>query len=327
MKLYLCSTYYHVLVTLLKQFANPEPADLVICDDLVTGDQLACRIRSAHLFRNVWFVKQHELPEVPAKNIVDAIVFQHRRRARTLRPLLPFSVRSYSHIDIYHDGTALGSYLNDEGVGYHLIEDSLNFYQYVRQSSQAHLLPPHTLRYWIRRLLRAGYFPLGYSPHVLDIEVNSRSGLQIPSRKVVEKPRSALTAGLSPEQISLIYSLFGFEPPQESGKNSAVILTQPLCRDGVCHSREEQLRIYREIAEVLLETGYTVYMKPHPRDDVSYAALPVSVIERYFPTELFSLGRQDLFACAVTIDSSSLSVFPAKRKWYWDIQRHQLYSK
>lgn len=318
MKLYICSTYYHVFITMLKQLSQRETADLVICDDLPTGQELSQRIRETGLFRNVWFVEQHRLPEVPARGIVDAVLFQHKRRARTLRPLLPFSVGDYSDICIYHDGTALGCYLNDEGAAYHLIEDSLNFYQYVYQSSQACLLYPHNFRYRIRRLLKAGYFPLGFSPYLVDIEVNDKNNLQIPSGAAVEKPRSQLMEHLSPEQISLLFRIFGYHPVENYGELSAIILTQPLFQDGACANEEEQRGIYREIAEFLKDKGYCVSLKPHPRDSVNYEQLPVTIIQGYFPSELFGLGKNTVFDCAVTVNSSALAVFPARKRYFWD---------
>ena len=323
MKLYICSTYYHAYITILKQFYNQTEADLIICDDIPTGQQLTERISKSGLFCHVWFIKQHELPDVPAKNWVDAVLCQHKRRASTLRPLLPFCVDEYEDIYIYHDGTALGSYLNDEKVSYHLIEDSLNFFQYIAQSSQKQFLYPHNLRYRIRRFLKAGYFPLGGSPYVLDIEVNERKNLQISNHNVIERPRALLEKHLSNKDIQLLYYLFGYDHPLISGTNNAIILTQPLFQDGMC-LREEHRKIYEEIVAYLTNCGYDVFIKPHPRDDIDYSNFSAIVIERYFPSELFQLEKTMIFECAVTIDSSSIVKFPARNRYFWNVQKKQL---
>lgn len=326
MKLYICSTYYHVYITLLKQFASPFEGDLIICDDLPTGGTLASNIRATNMFHNVWFIKQSELPPVRSKNVIDYLFFKHNRRSKILRTMLPFSVHNYEDIYIYHDGIPLGTYLNDERVPYHLIEDSLNFYQYVYQSSQAHFLPPHNLVYWIRRFFNAGYFPLGFSPFLLDIEVNNRSNLQIPSRKVIEYPRSRLEQ-ISIAQIQLLYDLFGFSFGTINNTDCAIILTQPLFQDGICSSEEKQYLIYQELSNYLQKKGYHIFLKPHPRDICSYFNLPVKIIDRYFPSELFALQRRNIFDCAVTISSSSITNFPAKKNYYWDINKKCLYKK
>lgn len=321
MNLYICSTYYHVYVALLKHFAcrEKQDTDLVICDDIPAGEQLVNRIRKASLFGNVWFVRQRELPQVSSKNWVDAVFSQHKRRAATLRRLLPLSIWDYQNIYIFHDGTPLGSYLNDEKCPYHLLEDSLNFYQYVYQSSQAHLLRPHNFRYFVRRLLKTGYFPLGESPYLLDIEVNDQNNIQIPSRKVIERPRAELEKQLTPDQIQLIFEVFGYHEQVLSGQKNAIILTEPLYQDNHCQTQEAQHEIYRTIVEYLLEKGLYVHIKPHPRDTIDYSEYPVVVIDRNFPSELFKLNCAIAFEHAVAVSSSSLLTFPAKHKYYWDI--------
>lgn len=320
MNLYICSTYYHVFITLLKQVSSSTPADLVICDDLSTGDQLASRIEKYSFFHNVWFVKQHSLPAVSSKGWVDAVLFQHKRRAQTIRPLLPFHLCEYQNIYIYHDGTALGAYLNDERCPYHLIEDSLNFYQYIQQSSQAHLLYPHTLRYYVRRFLRAGYFPLGYSPYLIDIEVNENRNLQIKSKHTVEKSRFELFQNLTPEIIQILFSIFGYAQRPNISNNSAILLTQPLSQDAFCDSVDEHYQIYAAIIAHLRTHGYSVFLKPHPRDNLDYSSFPVTIIDKNIPCEIFALDSSLKFNCAITISSSSILNFPAQHLYYWDIQ-------
>lgn len=324
MTLYICSTYYHVYITLLKLFSchESQKIDLVICDDIPNGKLLSDRIRKTSLFSNVWFIRQREFPTTDSKNLIDAIISQHRRRAAAIRPMLPFSVHDYEDIYIYHDGTALGSYLNDEKCSYHLIEDALNFYQYVYQSSQAQLMYPHNFRYKMRKLLRAGYFPLGESIYILDIEVNEKSNLQIPSTKVIEKPRAELEQVLTPDRVQKLYEIFGYTWTSSLEAYKAIILTEPLYQDNFCSTQEEHHQIYRSITDFLCSKGFSVYIKPHPRDDTDYTSYPAVVIERYFPSELFKLQGNASFDCAVAVASSSLINFPAKDRYYWDIQRN-----
>lgn len=322
MRLFICSTYYHVYITLVKQlvYSNNVCTDLVICDDLPYGEQLADRIRSEGLFCNVWYVQQNQLPQVRSQNLIDAVFFKHKRRANTLRSLLPFSIRDYKDIYIYHDGTPLGTYLNDEKCRYHLLEDSLNFFQYVYQSSQASLMYPHDFIYFARRILNVGYFPLGYSPYLVDIEVNDRRNLQIKSSKIIERPRQEMEKMLTHAKIATLFKIFGYDSPVLPAERNAIVLTEPLYQDHICQTPEEQHAIYEKITNYLLNNGFCVYLKPHPRDVFDYTAYPVKLIDRYFPSEMFKLQGTNVFDCAVAVASSSLSTFPAKKKYHWDRQ-------
>lgn len=315
--LFICTTYYHVYVTLLKQLNAPREADLVICDDIPTGRTLAEQIRRAGLFSNVWYVQQSLLPEVRGHSRLDWVVFQHRRRYRTLHPLLPFQVENYQDVYLFHDGTPLGMYLTDARKPYHLIEDSLNFYQRFRETPQARLLKAHTWRFYLRRILNAGYFPLGESRFVIDIEVNDRSKLQIQGKKIVELSRSQLHSNLSPEGLRLLLEVFGCPQMPEMGGYCALLLTEPLYTDGVCGSLQEQVQIYKEMTTQLEQRGFHVVLKPHPRDTASYSHTSATVLERYFPIELLNDSSAFVLGCVAAVSSSAVYSITAKQRLLW----------
>ena len=316
MKLYICTTYYHVYITLLKQFVGRHSADIVICDDLATGKRLSEKIREKHLFRNVWFVATKSMHDMRKHNFVDDILFQHSRRFSTLRSLLPFDVDDYDDIYIYHDGTPLGKYLNDAKKPYNLVEDSLNFYQRVRETAQAKLYKPHDFKYYVRKLFGAGYFPLGESRYVLDIEVNENRALQIDGKSIVECPREPMEKRLSAKEKKLLMDIFEPGPIEGIKQPAALLMTEPLVIDGVCDSHDEQHAIYRNIVGELKSEGFNVVIKPHPRDDSDYSAYDAVVLERYFPIEL--MRNMTMFECVITISSTALfSVKGADRYCVW----------
>ena len=317
MKLTVCTTYYHVYVTLLKRLALDWQTDLVLCDDIPTGKTLARRLEETALFSRVWFLEQSLLPEVRGRNVLDWIFFQHRRRYRTLHPLLPFRPESYDDIYLYHDGTAVGMYLNDARLSYHLVEDSLNFYQRLQNTAQARLLRPHNWKYWVRRVLNSGYFPLGESPLVRDIEVNENRDLQIMGKPIVELPRAPLEQRLTRDQRQVILDVFGYPRlPQVEGR-AALVLTEPLFADGLCATPEEQLDIYVQLTRVLRAQGFQVVFKPHPRDRVDYTLLGVETVERMFPVELLHYIPAPPFSCAAAVSSSALFAVRAEEKFFW----------
>lgn len=314
--LYICSTYYHVYITILKKM-NKYPIDsVVICDDIPDGEGLVSRLRECGLFCNVWYVEQSLFPEERGKNRLDWMFFQHKRRAKKIRPLLPFSLGNYESIYIFHDGTPLGMYLMDEKKKYHLLEDALNFYQIILQTNHSEHLVKDGWKKTLRLLFRSGYFPLGASPYLLDIEVNDRENLQIRTKKVIEYPRKDLEKILSEKQKAVLLSVFQF-PSLHEGKEEvvALVLTQPLFQDGVLSSREEQWGIYEEIVCFYQEKGCKVWIKAHPRDDMDYTALEIMNVPKNFPAELFQFVRKEPFDYVVTVSSTATVEAREYVKW------------
>lgn len=322
MRLYICSTYYHVYITLLKQFATPTDTDLVVCDDIPTGKKLTERLSATGLFQNVWYVEQSKFPEVRGKNWLDWTFFQHRRRAKQIRPLLPFHLEDYADVYIYHDGTPLGMYLADAKKRYHLIEDSLDFYKTFRSSAQVRCLHKRSWKYGLQWILNAGYFPLGESRIVIDIEVNDRKNLQIKGQAVVECPRDILEKSLTANQKQYLLDIFGYTD-FEIGDKTALLLTEPLYKDGIVPTVQDQESIYRDIIRDLCVKGYIPVIKPHPRDEVDYSNWGCQVIDRCFPAELFSLSETKNFPCVAAVRSSGLKQINADKKLYFPIKKKE----
>ena len=312
--LYICSTYYHVYVTLMKQLTNTVCIDLVICDDIPSGEKLTQRLLSTDLFRNVWFVSQGKLPEVRGRNKLDWILFQHNRRSRIIKPLLPFDVDDYKDIYIFHDATPLGMYLMDVRKPYHLIEDSLNFYQRINETPQAKHRKPHSLKFKLRYFLNSGYFPLGDSRYVIDIEVNENDNLQVQGNTIIELPREFLQKSLSQESKKKILEVFGYPDLPPMDKHCALLLTEPLFADGICASIEEQLCIYKIIVIELNRKGFQTILKPHPRDTAVYSDIPAVILNKMFPVELLNYMSVSKLGCVAAVSSSAINSVRAEQR-------------
>lgn len=311
--LYICSTYYHVYVTLLKRMALGGAMDLVVCDDIPTGQELCRRLAESGLFGSVWYIEQSKLPREWGKNLIDWIFFQKKRRFHAIAPLLPFRVWDYKDVYIYHDGTPIGMHLIDAKKPYHLVEDSLNFYQRFEETPQATFLRRHTWKYRLRKRMGWGYFSLGDSPYTLDVEVNENNDLQLRPLPVVELSRSALRQKLNTAQTRQLVDLFGVQSVSAEQTKAALLLTEPLYRDGVCDSENKQIQIYRNVVADLRERGYDVLIKPHPRDTVDYEPLGLPVLERTFPVELLEYILGGEFACAAAVSSLAVQSVPSKQ--------------
>lgn len=308
--LYVCSTPYHVLISILKQMQSHVKSDLVICDDVVGFDELAERVRRNRIFNQVFILNQIDYT-VPAKIFFTKPFLIHVYKRRVLKKKLLFDFGAYDQIYIYHDGTAIGQYLNDLHIKYHLVEDSLNFYQRIRSTSQFNIVGEYTVVKKLLCFFNIGYHPLGYSRYVLDIEVNDKKNILFYDKNVIEVPRKNLTSNLSLENKRILSNIFDYTSFNLIGGKVALILTEPLDKDWSISS-DEQIRLYRFIVDDLVEKKYLVHIKPHPRDNCNYEDFNCILLSRFFPVELMDLIDNIFFDVVISISSSSLYSIKSK---------------
>lgn len=317
-QLYICSTFYHVYVTLLKQLAEPKDTDVVVFSDIPDGSALTNRLQKTGLFRNVWYIRRKDMPKYSGKGWLDELLFQHLRDGLKFRMSVPFKLVDYADVYIYHDEPPLGRYLNDVKRPYHLIEDGLNFYQFILQTPQARFLKPDTFGNRVKKALNMGHFPLGGSRYMIDLEVNENKNLQVHPKHVVEVPRAPLQERLTEQEKKLLLQVFNAPKLDMDCSNTALVLTEPLFQDKVCASKEEQLDIYREMISALKAKGYKVMIKPHPRDKVDYSELGEEMFKKEFPLEVMQFFPELRFAAAATVKSTAVNAVSAEKKYWWE---------
>lgn len=320
--LYICSTYYHVLVTICKVILYHQQADIILCDDIPEIKRLQISLIQANCFTNVLCFDSKRIHEYLGKNIVDWIFFQHKKSKKEIEKEFKIDVNRYQDIYIFHDDILLGHYLNDIKKRYHLLEDAQDFYKIIDKTSFARCLPEHNIKYKLRRLLRSGYFPLGQSPYVIDIEVNDKNDLVIQHKNIIELRKSNLFACVENWKILIDiflpknnFDLFFSSPELEYG----LLLTQTLVEDGLVDSEEEKIFVYSRIIEWFNSQNIKVVIKPHPRDKTNYATLfpEAFCFSPFFPVEILNYIPKIYFSCAVTISSTSLNILSNVKKKYW----------
>ena len=144
----------------------------------------------------------------------------------------------------------------------------------------------------------------GYSKYCQDMEVNDLSVVDDGFYKYKEVPRKELVDHLDDEGREEIIRTFikDYEHlkeaigHKESGRKSIIILTEPLCTFDV---RE---RIFRDLIDRYSKEGQ-VFIKPHPRDDLSYKTIfpEVTVFERSIPMEVFNFLDEAKFDKAISV--------------------------
>lgn len=287
-RIYICHTYYHVYVSFLKELNLPAEkrgqGTLVLSSLSIDFENLKERVESTGLFEAVYeFDEKRDtyFPELAkyrkdtgnlVKNLWNRIVFT-RKFAKVLEPYIPVNLKEYGDIYVYCDSDPIGYYLNMNRIKYHAMEDGLNClknYDAARYDNRGHF----GLKAFMSERLNLIFIQNGYGKYCMDMEVNDISALKYSYRKYVEVPRQALVDHLTQEDKDLILQAFVRDMPklkeqiEESSKagDKILVLTDPLCTLDI---RE---RIFRDIIAMYEKEG-TVFLKPHPRDELDYRKL------------------------------------------------------
>ena len=126
--------------------------------------------------------------------------------------------------------------------------------------------------------------------------------------KFKEVPRKELFENITEERKQLILRVFDVEELSEVKDNSVLILTQPLSIDGLMDSDDKQYGFYKRICDKYLSEGYEVYLKPHPRDTITYEKMNgVKLIAQTVPMELIEMVSDVEFERIITHSSTAIN--------------------
>ena len=321
-RIYVCHTFYHVYVTLLKEYDLPEEkwgqAEIALSTLSTDFGNLKERLEQCGMFRKVYTLieKKHtEFPELAKytashKNVVwhmiNRIIFT-KKFPKMLEPYIDIDFKRYKDIYVYCDWDPIGYYLSYKKIYYHALEDGLDCLKYLdgaRYENRGHF----ELKAFLasKNIL---FIQNGYGKYCLDMEINDRSCLKYDYHKYIEVPRKPLEMKLTDEQKKVILKVFMPNADEviaslgEKGKGGCVLFLpqphpqDPEIRKQICHD------IIRDYCE-----GYHVVIKPHPRENMDYKALrpDCTVIEGKFPIEVLNFIEGIHFKKAITIVTTAI---------------------
>ena len=303
-RVYVCHTYYHALIAMVKELLLPEEekrkATLILsklANDFGTLDE---RVRKCGLFEEVLMYDEkrdsdfEELQKyrVDTGNIVsnmwNRIIFT-KKFGKLLEPDVPVDFKQYKDIYVFCDSDPIGYYLSYKKIYYHALEDGLNTLKYcdmARYSNRGHF----GIKAWMaaHNLI---FIENGYAKYCIDMEVNDISSCPYPLPNYVEVNRNEmydkltekdkrLLVGVFIENMSQLEEQFA-NVPADMPKN--LVLTEPLCELSV----REQL--FKDVVEEYCKDAVAI-IKPHPRDELDYKKIfPENiVIEGKFPMEVLN---------------------------------------
>lgn len=298
--LFVCSTYYHTLISCVKAFRFRDKPEIMITEYISEGLQLHERLKESNLFSSVYFLKNPS--EYTPKNKFDKLLNLHRINREKISDQIDFDFTSYDEIHIFHDDIWVAHYLKDKRIKYNLIEDALDSLKIISDTPFRYMIAPKSLKEKIKRLLNYGYIYFDNSSAVKSIEVNDKSG--IPFKRIVEVPRKKLFQELSSRELKSLENIF-CPNLQGSFCGDTLLLTEPFSVEKSM-TKNEQEHFYLSLAKSNLGE---VYLKPHPRDECCYENLGGKVLPKNIPLEiLFMLDKLHFAKIVVFCNSTVVSL-------------------
>ena len=315
-KLYICVTYYHVLITTIKSILSGEKPDLLLSNIIPGYEQLVPSLEKSGLFGKITALDNKRiLPEQEKINKrLDQLMRQHSNK-KIVDKYLDMDFGKYSDIYVYQDAHYIAYYLIAKKYKYHLIEDALDYFRYfdkyygIAKTSY----DPHSLKFRLKRLTGLGTQAWGNSKYCVDVEVNSLKDLKMCNEKYFEVPRKELFGRLTDDQKKTVYKIFAENKKVNSvGGDAVLVCTQPMFKDGHVSSMEVQLNVFEAVVREYSEKGYQIVIKPHPRDEADYSKIiekyHCGYIDKNLPSEVLNYDPDARpYYAAISITSTSIN--------------------
>ncbi len=303
-RIYVCHTYYHAYITMLKELNLPLEkrggATLVLSRMSNDFGNLKSRAEKAGLFEAVYEFDEQEGCNFPQlekyhvdRNNLFLNMLSRIRYTKLLgklqEPFVPVDFKEYQNIYVFCDSDPIGYYLSYRKIYYHAVEDGLDCiktYDTARYDNRGHFAFKAFMA-----SLNLIFIQNGYAKYCIDMEVNNISCLPYFCKKYIEKPREELEQGIREEDKHTLVAAF-MDKLEELEKQmhccnqeqeKIMILTEPLCDLGT------RKQIFEDIIEMYGKDS-VIFIKPHPRDHLDYKKeFPdCIVIEGKFPMEIMN---------------------------------------
>lgn len=310
-KLYICLTYYHILVTLVKEIDTDDEVDIVICNTIPEYDRISKSIKKSGIFKNLFIFdeKHYQMNNPLGDNNLGKIgvIFSSRKIRKAISLPSELLIHSYNDINIFNDAANIGYYLRANKVYYNLLEDAKDSYKVLGQYMEINYEKSFKQRIFGFAFETLYYH--GKSKYSKTIEVNDDQDLKIPPEKLVVSNKRVMFGSLNNEQKKRIFEIFmdGTEQEILYDSGAVLILTQPLFEDDMVKTADIQKDIYTEIIEMYC-SGERVFIKPHPRDNFDYTKNFefATIVNKNLPTEVLEFNPKVKFRKAITVTSSSI---------------------
>lgn len=319
--IYICTSYYHLLITLSKCIKAKNQNDLLISADfydnkLINDKELINRIMKYNMFDKVYFFDYSEEQIKFSKSIFK--YFKYFLLIKKADRECKIDFKSYNNVYIYNDVILLGKILNYRKTYYRLIEDGTDCFK-------------NNSRYWkkqnpILKFIKNkifGIYEIGKSKYVKSIEVNNKVGVELDNKEIIEVSKEKIFESLTKEEKMNLFNIFLDKIDTTNYKNCSILITQPFLEDNKFNNEHEQIELYKYIVNKYL-TDDKIIIKTHPREQTNYKKYfeNTIIIDKPFPIEVFNFCEELEFNKCITVSSTAIeSLNRIKEKiylgWTW----------
>ena len=315
MKLYICLTYYHCLITLIKSLVNKEKYSLLIANDIPGFDELRKKMEMTGCFSYIYDYDAIRIRNRPKCNNKLAYLLTDKKSiVSTVEKYCKLDFNQFDEIYLYHDLAEIGSYFIIKHIKYHLLEDALDYFKYFDKyySVKPGSYKKGTFGFFLKSVFGIGYKKWGTSKECIDIEVNDLNGILIDKEKCFEIPRKKLFNKMTYEDHILVYNTFAAgKRINDTNGLTAIICTQPLYLDHFVSSLDEQKKVFEAVIIKLMRKNYHIVIKPHPRDSFDYSVMTnnydVEIIDKNLPSEILNFNPKAKYDIAISITSTAIN--------------------
>ncbi len=329
-RIYVCHTYYHVYVAILKEFALEKEkqgaASIVLSKMSNDFGNLKERLERSKVFEAVIMFDEKRYDFFPELlkykedkknfllNLMNRIKFT-KKFPKLQEEYIPVNFKEYKEVYVFCDSDPIGYYLNYKKIKYHALEDGLNclvHYDAARYDNRGNF----KIKAFLSNL-NLIFVQNGYGRYCIDMEVNDKAALSYVMKKYKEVPRRALYERLTESEKNIIVDiflenkdeLFDILGTMEKGKETYLVLTEPLC------TLDVRKQIFDDISKEYGKTGKVV-LKPHPRDEMDYKKeFPhLTVIEKMVPMEVMNFVAKRPFDKVISVFTDLNGIEFAKEK-------------
>lgn len=328
-RIYVCHTFYHLYVALLKEYNLPKEkqgnASIVLSTMSNDFGDIDKRLKQLSIIEDVFFydekrdyeiekaVKYHAYQRNPIKRIIYRIKYT-KACGEGQVPYIPVDFKQYRDVYVFCDSDPIGYYLNYKHIYYHSVEDGLNS---ILHTDAAHFDNKGNFAFKaFMAKLNLFFIQNGYSKYCKDVEVNQIEGIMFPQKFMIEVPRKNLEMGLNDEQKNELLKVFVRDIDKLTSQIAStdagafvLILTEPLC------TLDVRKQIFTDLIAEYEKEG-TIVLKPHPRDEMDYyKEFPdYMIIDPKIPMEILNYLGENFFEKAVTVFTDVSGIRFAREK-------------
>lgn len=309
--LFICNTYYHILIAIIKALLSGTDNSIFICNSwndrtIFNDSKFIERLKKANIFRNMIcfdiYREYSNLINIEKKinNITKYYIIKDSNKK--LKDV--FSI--FDKVYLFNDTTFIGRIINLQNIKYYLIEDGIDCYK----NNKNIIISKNDLYHFFRKKI-LNMPDMGCSKNVINIEVNDKNDIFIHDKNIIELPRKELFSRVSSEDKKKIIDIFTPDLDYNDMNNLSLLITQPFYQDKLIDSEAEQIKLYQNIVDKYFKNDNFI-IKTHPRERINYNKIisnnKMIIIKEKFPIEVLNFIPNLKFNKVITISSTSIGL-------------------